>query len=75
VATAGYVVLPPILKYRHSMIISIVLGGSVCAIALGVFLFNLYQLLPDWWRNNIDHKFVLKWRELWVRKATKGSNH
>jgi ankyrin repeat protein len=74
-ATAGYVVLPPILKYRHSMIISIVLGGSVCAIALGVFLFNLYQLLPDWWRNNIDHKFVLKWRELWVRKATKGSNH
>ncbi|KAG0569217.1 hypothetical protein KC19_6G074200 [Ceratodon purpureus] len=68
-ATAGYVVLPPIPKYRNDMIITIVLGGSVCAVALGVFLLNLYQLLPEWWRSNVDHRCVLKWRELWIRNS------
>lgn len=67
-ATAGYVVLPPIPKYRNNMIITIVLGGSVCAVAVGVFLLNLYQLLPEWWQNNVDRQFVLKWKQLWIRR-------
>lgn len=53
--TAGYIVLPPIYKYKINMIITIVFGGSVCAIALVVFLLDLYQLLPEQWRNKIDH--------------------
>ena len=73
-ATAGYLVLPPIPKYRNDMIIAIVLGGSVCAIALGVFLLNLYQLLPEWWRNNVIHKFMLKWKELWIRKESESNS-
>lgn len=53
--TAGYIVLPPILKYRNNMIITIVFGISVCAIALVVFLRDLYQLLPERWRNSTDN--------------------
>jgi hypothetical protein len=55
-ATAYYVELPPILKYRHSMIISFVLGGSVCAVTLGVFLTCLIG-------------GGTKQRELWVMKV------
>jgi hypothetical protein len=29
------------------MIISFVLGGLVCKVVVGVFLLNLYHLLPD----------------------------
>lgn len=68
-ATAGYVVLPPISKYRHNMIVAIVFGGLVCGIALSVFLLNLYQLLPEWWRNNVDNRIFLNWEELRRRKA------
>jgi hypothetical protein len=56
-AMAYYVALPPIQKYRHSMIIFLVLGGSVYAIALGVFLLNLYHLLydlHDWWKHKAN---------------------
>lgn len=69
-ATAGYAVLPPIPKYRNNMIVTLVFGGLVCAIALAVFLLNLYQLLPEWWRNNVDNRLILKWKEL-RRKNTK----
>lgn len=59
-ATAGYAVLPPILKYRNSMIVTIAIGGLVCVISLGVFLHNLYQLRPEWWRTNVDKRLELK---------------
>lgn len=63
-ATAGYAVLPPIPKYRDNMLVTLAFGGLVCAVALTAFLVNLYQLLPDWWRNNVDNRLILKWNQL-----------
>ncbi|CAK9220656.1 unnamed protein product [Sphagnum troendelagicum] len=49
-ATAGYVVLPPIAKYRLIMILSTCFGGVVCGYTIAHFGGRLrHQLRPGWW--------------------------
>jgi hypothetical protein len=44
-ASGGFAVLPPVLKYDISMIITVCVGGTVCTIILAKFLWKLAKAI------------------------------
>jgi len=44
-ASAGFAVLPPLLKYDTSMIITVCLGGTICILTLANIIWKLSTLI------------------------------
>lgn len=49
-AAAGYASLPPSFEYTGNILITTVVGGTLCLSLLFWFIGRLYRIRPLWWR-------------------------